>query len=44
MREIYKSKFMIGFIVLMAMFTLVNSSHVSRMNKNINKNEVIINK
>ena len=44
MREIFKSKFMIGFIVLMIMFTIVNSNHVERMNNNINKNEVILNK
>ncbi len=44
MREIFKSKFMIGFIVLMVMFTIVNSNHVERMNNNINKNEVILNK
>lgn len=44
MREIFKSKFMIGFMILVVMFTVVNSNHVQRMNNNINKNEVILNK
>ena len=35
---------MIVFIVLMVMLTIVNSNHVERMNNNINKNEVILNK
>jgi len=44
MREIYKSKFMIGFMALVVMFTIVNTNHIERMNKNIDKKEVIINK